>query len=179
MTPTVLSVVQQVAAAQTFQFSGRWRDSPLKWLADIRAPSPRGAAGAEVVLGLLNQHGFSGVKGRFQNTLLVNDLIIRTKTSILWEEEDQFTFQQIRANQPYDVLAMLGVTPANLFLWFCLRDDALQRSKPQHGEESRWIAFPQGEAPSWLLGGEIHEAIADFTLISACIQAVWALGGSA
>ena len=77
--------------------------------------------------------------------------------SLTWgEQQNCFTWQQIRPLQEYDRIVFIGVNPDSLHLWWATKEDILQHiaghdSYRQHGgknggQDLYWI---KNEIPTW------------------------------
>ena len=80
------------------------------------------------------------------------------KTSTMWGEGKNFTFQQIR-NQEYDIIIFQFVLPNEVKLFYCTKEDAVNYimidGHGQHGggkaTETFWITFDLDNVPNYII----------------------------
>lgn len=80
------------------------------------------------------------------------------KTSTMWGEGTNFTFQQIR-NQEYDIIIFQFILPNEVKLFYCTKDDAqnyiMVDGHGQHGggdaTETYWITFDLESVPNYII----------------------------
>ncbi len=80
------------------------------------------------------------------------------KTSTMWGEGTNFTFQQIR-NQEYDIIIFQFILPNEVKLFYCTKDDAqnyiMVDGHGQHGggdaTETYWITFDLKSVPNYII----------------------------
>ena len=80
------------------------------------------------------------------------------KTSTMWGEGANFTFQQIR-DQEYDIIIFQFILPNEELLYYCTKDDALNHimidGHGQHGggdaTETYWITFDLENVPDYII----------------------------
>jgi len=92
--------------------------------------------------------------------LYVRSLGLRAevKTSTMWGEGKNFTFQQIR-NQDYDIIIFQFILPNEVKLFYCTKDDAVNNimidGHGQHGggdaTETFWITFDLNNVPNYII----------------------------
>ena len=76
-------------------------------------------------------------------------MIVKVKTCIQWENGN-VVYEQIRSDEPYDLLVMAAFCPDDFLLWAVPRKVVLAQSLPQHAEHSRWVRFEPESPPGWL-----------------------------
>lgn len=88
------------------------------------------------------------------------ETIVKIKTSVQWSN-GMFVYEQIRLDEPYDCMALVGVKPSGLMLWVVPRTTIVSRSARQHAEESRWLKFEPEAPPKWLavFGGSVQRGL--------------------
>lgn len=131
-----------------------WAGSPFEWL--MRLPSRRrGKAGELLAEAWLRRLGYR-VDRRLsgEHDRLVNGKKVEIKFSTLWESGD-YVFQQLR-DQDYELVVLLGVSPALADGWVVPKSTAFEAAIPQHGgargADTRWIRFRAHSPPEWLAG---------------------------
>jgi hypothetical protein len=92
--------------------------------------------------------------------LYLKTLSIRAevKTSTMWGEGKNFTFQQIR-NQDYDIIIFQFILPNEVKLYYCTKEDAVSNimvdGHGQHGggdaTETFWITFDLDNVPTYII----------------------------
>jgi hypothetical protein len=92
--------------------------------------------------------------------LYLKTLLLRAevKTSTMWGEGKNFTFQQIR-NQDYDIIIFQFILPNEVKLYYCTKEDAVSNimvdGHGQHGggdaTETFWITFDLDNVPTYII----------------------------
>lgn len=144
-----------------------WRDSKFSsfWL--MPSPKAKGSRGERLAADILENLGHKVLrnpkgrpirrKGDSDHDIVVNEHRTEVKTSLTWgEEQNCFTWQQIRPFQEYDRIVFIGVNPNDAHAWWATKEDVLQHlanvdSYRQHGgknggQELYWI---KNEIPTW------------------------------
>jgi hypothetical protein len=159
-----LEAATRAAHARARRLGGNpWNGSAFAWL-KTQANVARGAAGAAIFADLLRRLGYSPQPGALTQSLVVNRHVVKVKLSMLWSRSNEFVFQQIERDN-YDRLAMLGLEPADAWLWVCPLKVARQHATTQHDGDSPWIRFVLGNQGAWMsrYGGSIQNALATVT----------------
>jgi hypothetical protein len=86
------------------------------------------------------------------------NLRAEVKTSTMWGEGKNFTFQQIR-DQDYDVILFQFILPNEVKLFYCTKEDAVNYimidGHGQHGggkaTETFWITFDLDNVPNYII----------------------------
>lgn len=140
-----------------------WVGSPFEWLLELPSRT-RGAAGEELLAQWLTEGG--AVVERPKNSdfdRLVNGRRVEVKMSTLWRS-GMFRFQQLR-DQDYDDVALLGIAPFEVYLWWLPKAVAWGASLPQHtgstGADTRWLEVSPEAPPAALRcrGGLLAETV--------------------
>lgn len=164
---TASQALEAAVAATRLRFEDgedpAWAASPYAWLRRLPS-SRRGAAGAAVVEAVLVGLGRQvGPSPDCEADRLVDGRRVEVKLSTLWAS-GEFRFQQLR-DQNYESVAMLGVAPFEVRLWWVPKAVAWERAAPQHcgakGSDTRWLRFAAAAPPAWLgaFGGELADAV--------------------
>ena len=92
--------------------------------------------------------------------LYLKTILLRAevKTSTMWGEGKNFTFQQIR-NQDYDIIIFQFILPNEVKLYYCTKEDAVSNimvdGHGQHGgkdaTETFWITFDLDNVPTYII----------------------------
>jgi hypothetical protein len=125
------------------------------------APVSKGRAGLLMVRELLALNGYATTRAKgIAQSLTVKKLVVKVKLSLEWEDAT-FAFEQIE-DDPYDLLAMLGLRPREGFLSMCPKAIALRNAAGQHKQPSRWVVFSPSAPPRWLAphGGNVSQLAA-------------------
>jgi hypothetical protein len=141
--------------------SNPWAGSAFEWIMRL-ASRRRGKAGEILVEAWLRRLGYEvGRPLSGDHDRLVGGRKTEIKFSTLWEGGD-YVFQQLR-DQDYELVVLLGVSPAAAHGWVVPKAVAIERSIPQHGgargSDTRWLRFRAASPPAWLseFGGEPSE----------------------
>jgi hypothetical protein len=150
-----------------------YRGSQNDWF-KILSSKRKGKAGELMVGAALEREGVDvwsskqARKGKLVDTsvkLSDYDLYLKTlelraevKTSTMWGEGKNFTFQQIR-NQEYDIIIFQFVLPNEVKLFYCTKEDAVNYimidGHGQHGggkaTETFWITFDLDNVPNYII----------------------------
>jgi hypothetical protein len=164
-----MSLNDLMAANRTVQANARhygrspWQASNFAWLKTL-ANVARGAAGADIIEELLRNLGYQPQAGAIAQSLVVKGHTVKVKLSMIWAGSNEFVFQQIE-DDPYDYLVMLGLEPADAWLWICPKAVARQNATVQHAGDSPWIRFVLGRRGVWMapFGGNIQNALGTLT----------------
>lgn len=86
--------------------------------------------------------------------------IFKIKMSMQWET-GAFAFEQIREDESYAYMVLLGLCPDDVYMWIVPKPKLIDESKAQHAESSRWVRFEPETPPEWLAphGGPIAVGI--------------------
>ena len=150
-----------------------YRGSQNEWFKNLSSKR-KGKAGELMVGSSLESMGLSvcsskkARKDKLVDTsvkLSDYDLYVRSfqlraevKTSTMWGEGKNFTFQQIR-NQDYDIIIFQFVLPNEVKLFYCTKEDAVTNimidGHGQHGggdaTETFWITFDLDNVPHYII----------------------------
>lgn len=149
-----------------------YRGSENEWF-KILSSKRKGKAGELMVGASLEKEGIDvwsskqARKGKLVDKsvkLSDYDLYLKTlglraevKTSTMWGEGKNFTFQQIR-DQDYDIIIFQFVLPNEVKLFYCTKEDAMNYimidGHGQHGggqaTETFWITFDLDHVPTYI-----------------------------
>ena len=149
-----------------------YRGSENEWF-KILSSKRKGKAGELMVGASLEKEGIDvwsskqARKGKLVDKsvkLSDYDLYLKTlglraevKTSTMWGEGKNFTFQQIR-DQDYDIIIFQFVLPNEVKLFYCTKEDAVTHimidGHGQHGggqaTETFWITFDLDHVPTYI-----------------------------
>lgn len=150
-----------------------YRGSENEWF-KILSSKRKGKAGELMVGASLEKEGIDvwsskqARKGKLVDKsvkLSDYDLYLKTlglraevKTSTMWGEGKNFTFQQIR-DQDYDIIIFQFVLPNEVKLFYCTKEDAVNYimidGHGQHGggqaTETFWITFDLDHVPTYII----------------------------
>lgn len=155
----LIGISERLAEEYLRSDTSPWFGSPFAWIPPLRPHS----------IGKIGERMFEewcdgrGVEVRpsltTQYDRVVNGHRMEVKFSTRWET-GVYKFQQIRTEYEYDHLVCLGLSPATASLWVIPKPVAVENSRPQAAETSRWISFPADIPPDWMTayGGSLDEA---------------------
>lgn len=124
-----------------------WQGSPYEWL-HIAAPATKGKKARELVTKFLSEYWVKCSVKPKNEIIEVNDKKMAVKLSFLWES-GAYTFEQIKKDKEYDYLFLLGISPFKPHGWIISKDDAIEVSKIQHSENSRWLKVHPTNKEKW------------------------------
>lgn len=140
-----------------------WAASPFRWIV-VLPSSPKGAVAAALVRAWATREGLSVLpRVNSGHDLIIDPLKVEVKFSTLWKG-GVFKFQQLR-DQEYDLVALLGLEPQRVRLWFVPKRELWKPEMPgQHGgragTDTKWLTFLAAAPPPWLeaYGGTLSRA---------------------
>lgn len=149
-----------------------WTNSQFECIQSIPAPRRKGSEGEKLVSEIIESLDYS-VETPEQyckrtserassdyDRVLQRTIKCEIKLSCSWDDKlTNWTWQQIRDNQEYDIIIFLGINPNDAHIWWATKDDLKQNifgrdQFRQHGgkkgdNETYWISTPDGTIPQW------------------------------
>lgn len=144
-----------------------WKDSKFESFYLMSSPKAKGARGERLAADILENLGHKvprnrlgrpvREKGDSDHDIVANGHRIEVKLSLTWgDNENCFTWQQIRPSQGYDRIVFIGINPNSVQMWWASKDDINKHiqghdSYRQHGgkdgqQDLYWI---RNEVPTW------------------------------
>lgn len=140
-----------------------WAESVMGWIR-LLPIAARGAVGVRLAKHWLLSQGLATGKATGPEAdCIVEDLLPLEVKFATRGRSGAFSFMQIRDEDGYSHILLLGVTPTDAWCWIVPRQVALDNSKPQHRGQrgdgkTRIVAFRVGVTPTWLepFGGRLE-----------------------
>lgn len=131
-----------------------WAACKIGWAKSLEI-AVRGAVGFRLARLWLESQGLHvGKAGETRADCRVEDIPVEVKFATR-SRRGTFTFNQVRDEEGYSYVLLLGVTPTQAFCWIVPRAEALSHARPQHRGQrgdgkTRILLFAAGAVPAWL-----------------------------
>lgn len=106
----------------------RWKGSTFECYRFLGSPKSKGAEGEKMVHELMEEiYGHEVLKAKGRSApydRIINGIKTEIKSSSSWgQDDDCFTWQQLRELQDYERVIFMGVNPESVYFWWCTKKD--------------------------------------------------------
>jgi hypothetical protein len=160
---TLASMAAKVRASYVDIGEAEWAASPLNWIRQVPSSHKKGKVGESLVMEWARDSGLEvGPRRHRGHDCIIAGISVEVKLSLRWNSGN-FTFLELR-DFDYDVAALLGIAPSEVYLWIVPKPILLRYARSQQrgasGRGSKWVKFRVDRVPEWLRrwGGSFAEA---------------------
>lgn len=141
-----------------YALSARWAHARFAWAKRL-LPAQKGRIGEKLLAAYAEQGGV-GVSHRTDpgHDVRLDDVAVEVKFSTEYDCADPadvgYKWLQLRPDDDYDVVALIGVEPDQVHVWLVDKSTALRHAHGQHGgkaaTETKSVEVLSADLPGWL-----------------------------